>query len=273
MNHAHDAVAGWLPQLVPGLGLAILASLHLVGTLRSPRGGKRRRRAIMFEVGIALVAIAVLSPIHRLGEQHFAWHMVQHQLLLVLATPFLILGRPVPALISGLPRSWRSAARRAASSSVMRFVRGPGPFVASVLHALVVWIWHAPPFVNASVTNAGWHGVQHASFLVVGVLFWASIERARIRHIAAGAGVVSLLATALHTGALGALLVFSTRPLYGEYVGRARDVAGALEDQQLAGVLMWVPGGLVYMAAALVLLAAVARTRAPARVPPNSRLP
>lgn len=265
MDHLHHASSGWLPQLVPGIGLALISVLYLAGTFRPHRGRRSRRRAIMFGAGVSLLAAAMLSPIHRLGEERFAWHMVQHQLLLVLAAPLLVAGRPLPVLLNGLPGWLRPAARGTASRNVLRFLSAPGTLVAAALHGVVVWVWHAPPFVSAAVTNATWHLVQHAMFVAAGVLFWASIERARVRERDTGAGIVSLLATGLHTGALGALLFFSTRPLYAEYV-RVPYSAGVLEDQQLAGILMWVPGGFIYMAGALVLLAGMARTRAPARV-------
>ena len=131
------------------------------------------------------------------------------------------------------------------------------PFAAWLLHAAALWLWHLPGPYQAALGGEGIHALQHASFLGTGLLFWWALFHGREGRLGYGAAVFYLFATAMHSGALGALLALSPAPWYSAY-GDAAAAWGltALEDQQLAGLIMWVPAGLSYLAAGLALLTA-----------------
>jgi cytochrome c oxidase assembly factor CtaG len=123
-----------------------------------------------------------------------------------------------------------------------------------MLHSAVLWAWHVPAFYQAALRHASIHALEHASFFVSALLLWwvlLTVGRAR----AEGYGVSALLTLAMvmHTGLLGALLTFAPRPLYPAYEPATRFGLTVLEDQQLAGLLMWVPGGLIYLGLGLLL--------------------
>jgi hypothetical protein len=124
------------------------------------------------------------------------------------------------------------------------------------LQAAALWIWHAPGLFQAGLTNKSIHQLQHLSFLVSALLFWWVLVYGRQGVRGYGSGVLSVFTTALHSGALGALLTFAVVPCYQAYQG---DVAfwgvTAWEDQQLAGLMMWVPAGILHLCAGLGLLA------------------
>jgi putative membrane protein len=180
--------------------------------------------------------------------------MVQHELLMVVAAPLLVLGRPLEAWTWALAPPWRvligSWTRSIAARSAWRAFTEP--VAAWSLHALALWAWHIPALFEAGLANEGVHILQHASFFVSALLFWSSVLGAAR---GAGAGVASVFTTMLHTGALGMLLTFAASPWYAAYTagGTERFGLNALEDQQLGGLVMWIPAGLAYLAAGLAL--------------------
>lgn len=232
--HAPDAGGAlrdwpvWAAQLL--LAAAWLA--YAAGALRHPAA--RGRRAA-FHGAMLVLALALFGPLDTLAERSTAWHMAQHMLLMVVVPPLLVVARPLgqwrAACGHWLDRPWRLC---------MALTRRP--LACAGLHALAVWGWHAPAPYLAALADPLWHALEHASFLFTAWLLWWSVlaggRRRLLRSLAA------LLATLTHTGMLGALLVFAPRSLYG-------GEAGGLADQQLAGLLMWIPGGLVYLLAAL----------------------
>ena len=232
--------------------------------------------AAAFGAGWLTLAAALLSPLDTLGAQLFSAHMVQHELLMVVAAPLLVLGRPLVAWTWALPMT----ARR----SVGTWTRHPwwarpwhaisAPFGAWLLHAIALWAWHLPALFDAALANQAVHALQHASFLIGALLFWWSV----LGHAApraCGAALASLFTTLLHTAALGALLALAAAPWYAAYAGRAAAFGlSALEDQQLGGMVMWMPAGFGYLATALVLMARLLAGKAGAavrRAPPGMR--
>lgn len=203
--------------------------------------------AACFLGGWLVVAIALLSELHHYAEELLWAHMVQHELLMVLAAPLLVLSRPFEAWAWALPRPWLGAL------SIRKYF-SDGLF-AFALHAAAVWLWHVPGLFERAVTNEWLHLAQHASFFITAAIFWWTVVAPGSRQLGA---VLSLLGTMMHTGALGALMTFSSRPWYAGY---------GLEDQQLAGLVMWVPAGLAYPLAALVIMARFLRPAAASRRP------
>lgn len=260
----HDLWTAW--SLDPAVVVALLASgwMYARGVERMWRrsgagGGIRRWQAACFTGGWLTLAVAMLTPLHPLGQVLFSAHMVQHELLMALAAPLLVLGRPLVPLLWALPMRWR---RRLGGWTKVSAVRGgwrtvSAPFAAWLLHAAALWLWHLPAPYTAALASESMHALQHASFLGTGLLFWWALLHGREGRMGYGASVFYLFATAMHSSALGALLTLAPSPWYGAYEGAtAAWGLTPLEDQQLAGLIMWIPAGFAYLVAGLVLVAA-----------------
>ena len=249
-----------IAELVVLGGLAIAAVLYGIGMARLQRRTvahrrDRRAQALAFWTGWAVLALALLSPLHHLGASLLAAHMLQHELLMIVAAPLLVLGRPWIVSVWGLPRGWRPV--------VGRGLRRARPFwrflsrleIAWLLHAVAILAWHAPGLYQRTMTSDLMHALQHTSFLVTGLLFWWSVLVAAPRRRLHGPAIASLFSTMIYTGGLGALLTLARLPWYPAY-GEAAPAWGLtqLEDQQLAGLIMWAPGGITYLLATLWLV-------------------
>jgi putative membrane protein len=188
-------------------------------------------------------------------------HMVEHELLMAVAAPLLVLGRPLLVMLWTQSSAGRRRVGGVGTWSPIRrsWTFLTGSLAAFTVHGLALWLWHAPVLFEAALRNEGMHALQHASFLAAGLLYWTSLLRGGVVGSGAGRGaaVLSLFATTMHTGILGALLTLGTTPWYAAY-GDAAAAWGLtpIEDQQLAGLVMWVPGGFVYTGVALALVTA-----------------
>jgi cytochrome c oxidase assembly factor CtaG len=239
--------------------MLLAAVLYLMGSLRAYRDRSRSRvvvwRATAFATGLLVLGLALLSPLDRWAASLFSAHMVQHELLMLGAAPLLVLGRPLPFFLWAFSPRARVAISRFLQRSSIRSswsaLHGAG--CAWVLHALALWVWHVPRFFNAALANRWVHDLQHISFLASALLFWSALFQAR-RSAERGAGIVYLFTTTIHTGILGALITLASTPWYAEFLQPASTLS-ALEDQQLGGLIMWIPGSVVYVGAALVLFA------------------
>ena len=244
------------------LPLLTVAALYLIGSWRlryRSRGAHRLRRAqfTAFVAGWVALALALLSPLDTLGGELFAVHMAQHEVLMLIAAPLLVIGRPLPVFLWAFSTKWRAALGRAAQTLLVRGVWGglTRPLTAWALHAFALWAWHAPRLFEAALVHRGVHDLQHISFLATALLFWSALLHARARETQ-GAAILYLFTTTVHTGVLGALITFGAHPWYPAYLATAPHWGfTALEDQQLGGLIMWVPGSLVYVGVALTLLA------------------
>jgi hypothetical protein len=182
--------------------------------------------------------------------------MVQHELFMLVAAPLLVLGRPLLAAVWALPFGRRPLIGRATRHGS---VRGgwrwvTRPMVAGVIHGVAIWLWHLPPLYERSVRSEGVHAAQHISFIATALLFWWAILRARPSRMRDGQALAVLFLTGLHTGALGALLAFASDLWYPVYATTTGPWGlSPVEDQQVAGLIMWIPGGAAYVVAALVL--------------------
>jgi len=192
--------------------------------------------------------------------------MVQHETLMLVAAPLLVTGRALPTFLWALPHDARLRAGHVTRSG---WLRGPwslltSPLSAWLLHAAALWLWHVPALFNAAVTRAAVHDWQHTTFLVTALIFWHSLLRKGVRG-SRGMALLYLFTTTIHTGVLGALLTFAPYPLYATLDPGLRDPSGlsALEDQQLGGLIMWVPGSIVYVAAALLIIGQWLRSMEP----------
>jgi putative membrane protein len=240
-------------------GVVALAWAYAVGARRAWRAAGPGRivkphQPWCMAAGLVTVLVA-LSPIvdHRAAHSLTA-HMTQHVLLLVVAAPLLVLGAPLPALLWAVPERWRPQAA-SAWRSVLRTQRGAGwarwIVAGLLLQAAAISVWHAPGPYQAAGRNQVLHAVEHASYLATATLFWWAVVAGRRSRF--GAGVVALFVGSLPCTAVGALLTLADHPWYPHYVHGS--VASALSDQQMAGVVMWAFGGMVYVVAAAALFA------------------
>lgn len=267
LAHREDAAAGlgWHDWSLEPWSLALLLlfgawyglGLSALWRASGAGAGVQRAQAACWWSGWMLLALALLSPLDVLGGELFWMHMVQHEIIMILAAPLMILGRPLPVLLWGMPRAWRRKAAQLGHAKVwLACWQGiSSPLTAWFLHAAAIWLWHLPSLFQAALENQAVHTLQHLSFFLSALLFWWSV----LRHSASRAqllpGLVSVFTTAVHTSALGALLTFAGHSLYPVYATTAaRWGLSALEDQQLGGLVMWVPGGLAYLVAAMLLM-------------------
>jgi putative membrane protein len=244
-------------------GLALSGWLYLRGVRRLWRGagrggGIRRWEAWAYACGWLALFVALVSPLHPLGEVLFSAHMTQHELLMLVAAPLLVLGRPLIAFLWALSAddarrvggwgrgAWFRRAWRALTT----------PLAAWAVHAVALWVWHVPFLFQATLRSDLVHTLQHASFLGSALLFWWALVHGPRGLMGYGAGVLYLFTTSVHSGVLGALITFARRVIYPAY-NESTQAWGltALEDQQLGGLIMWVPAGLVYIVAGLALCA------------------
>jgi len=247
----------------PGVVIPIVASglLYGLGIVRLRRASPKslhRSDIVYFALGWCALVIALVSPIHAWGSVLFSAHMTQHELLMLVAAPLLVLGRPIVPFLWSLPRSWAlTLARFSKLNAWERTWRSiSNPVVAWIIHAVVLWAWHLPFLFQATLENESIHALQHASFLFSALLFWWAVVHGRRRALGFGLAVLYMFTTALHSGLLGALLTFANTLWYPAYAQRtAAWGLTPLEDQQLGGLVMWVPAGLVYIAAGLALFA------------------
>jgi putative membrane protein len=248
----------WTPAVVIPLILAALlygSGVRRVWRLSFGRG-VRRWEALCFAAGWLTLAASLVSPIHALGSVLFSAHMTQHELMMVVAAPLIVAGRPLVAYVWGLPRSSRRYVQALTHDDRIRrwWAWLTAPIVTSVIHAAAVGLWHLPGPYQLTLDSEIAHALQHLSFLATALLFWWAMLRPRRQS--RGQAIACLFATTLWTGALGALLAFAPRLWYPRYAATT-SLWGVtpLEDQQLGGIIMWIPGGVSYLVAVLWLLA------------------
>jgi putative membrane protein len=248
----------WSLQPPVLVGLAAAAWAYARGVQRLWSGGRRRGvspwQVASFIGGLVALAIALVSPIHPLSSELLWVHMVQHVLLVLVAAPLLVLGAPLVPMTLAVPVSWR---RRGRSWGRARWLRWAGrlvqwPIFAWVVSVGALWAWHVPPLYDEAVRNQAAHALEHFMFLATALLFWwVAFRRGRTRGFATGAQVLYVFTAGVQSGALGAVLTFAGSPLYQPYVHTATAWGlTPLQDQQLAGLIMWIPAGLVYVVAA-----------------------
>lgn len=211
-------------------------------------------QVLCFLAGTASLAFALLSPLESLSKPLLSAHMVQHILLIAIAPPLLVLGKPEVAWLWALPETWRRGmARSRGARSILSFLSPLAkPIPAALIHMATLWIWHSPALFDAAVASDRLHWLEHALFFGTAVLFWRAVVKARSGREAAAAALIACFITLLQSGLLSALLSFAREALY-----RTPDAGDwgltALEDQQLAGAIMSVPMCAIYLVTGLVM--------------------
>lgn len=245
----------------PGVmvSLLVFGAMYAVGVTRLWRNagggaGISHRQAAAFAVGWLTLAVALVSPLDALSDELLSAHMVQHELLMIVAAPLLALSAPLVAIMWALPRNMRGA-NIPRALQVMNWVATPA-FVF-LLHALALWVWHLPSLYDAALEHEPVHIAQHVCFLGSACLFWWGMLHGRYGRLGYGAAVIYIFATAMHSGVLGALLTMAPYPWYRDYLATTTAWGYTpLEDQQVAGLIMWVPASVVFLVAGLGFLAA-----------------
>lgn len=264
MNPTFDAfIRSW--PFEPALTLVLLATagIYVRGWLSLRRSNPRRwhfAQPLAFIAGLASIFLALASPIEPFGALLLQVHMLQHLLLMMIAPLFIWLGAPLFPSLIGLPgpirRYWALPLLRA--ELLRRFLQKlTSPVCAWVLFAAATWFWHLPQTYELALRSGGWHYIQHSFFLGTGLLFWYPV----VQPFPSRPGysrwllVPYLILADLQNTLLSAILTFSDRPLYAFYVERPRIWnLSAIDDQATAGVLMWVPGSVVFLVPLFVIV-------------------
>jgi putative membrane protein len=216
---------------------------------------RERMRALYFFAGVLLLALDLMSPLDRLADEYlFSAHIAQHFVLALIVPPLLLFGLP--------KRLTEMALRRPLIRGLDRRIGHPP--VSWLLGVGAMLIWHIPALFNAALASDGLHIFQHLSFLIAGTIYWWPII---VGWEISMAGSIAYLFTAcLSCSLLGAILTFNSPGLYPAYL-HPPDSLGILpllrdqwgldpaKDQQLGGLMMWVPGCFVYLSAILWMLA------------------
>lgn len=241
----------WEPSVL--IGCSALLWMY-IGMLRARMSGK----TVVFAAGVIVLLLTLISPLDTLGDTYlFSAHMVQHLLLVLAVPPLLLLGIPSWYAERVFGQPWLSRLERGFCQPLLTWGLGMGS----------LWLWHAPPLYNAALAHEALHILEHLCFLVTAALFWwpvlTPLETRRLRPLAA---LFYLTAAAIANSLLGFLLTFAPPDIYPAYLAPSdtfgilpllRDAWGLSPevDQQLGGLLMWVPGGLVFLGAILATLA------------------
>jgi cytochrome c oxidase assembly factor CtaG len=247
-------------QLLTALCLTLVALLYAIGLVKL--WGKHTLRAWQppaFFAGCAITAAALLSRLDGWSDILFSAHMAQHELLMLAGAPLMVLGRPFIVTLWALPPRMRTALGSGMKTRWLAaaWERLTGPLTVLLVHAAVIWAWHIPFLFEAALHDDSIHAVQHLGFFLTAALFWWALIHGRYGRIGYGIGVLYVFATAMHTQLLGALLTFAPRTWYPTHALRtAAAHVDPVHDQQLAGIVMWIPFGVVFLLVGLALFAA-----------------
>ena len=253
-----------LVLVVAAVVLHVLGERRAVALTRRRRDPAARRRALMFYAAMAVIVLALESPIDSLSDELFWVHMIQHLLLLMVAAPLIVLARPWISIWRPLPLSLRRAvARTAVRSRLFAPLRAlahaaTGPVAAWLIFNVNLVLWHMPGPYDATLESNAVHVLEHTTFLVFGILFWAQVAAyppARTR-LSYGQRIAYLAAAAIPNIGLSMFLAYAQHPLYSHYAALVHRPGGisALTDQEIGAGFMWTAGDLPF-AIAMGLLA------------------
>jgi len=258
---ANAALTSWVldPRLI--VLFITIAFVYVRGWLRGRRvfrGPDDSRRLAAFLAGMAALFVATESPLDTLDSLFLSAHMTQHVLLMMIAPPLLLLGRPTVPLLRGLPKSFLREGLGPfltwpALKRVLNWLLKPS--VTWVVFAFNTILWHVPKLYELALHSPWWHGVQHASFFWTGILFWWPVVQPGPRKPTwpRWTMIPYLLFANLVNSALSFFFVFSGRLLYPTYEAIRASSLSAQDDQAIAGLIMWVPGSLLYLVPAFVI--------------------
>jgi cytochrome c oxidase assembly factor CtaG len=250
--------------------LALAGIFYSIGWWRLRTRQRRGRlatgwRLVSYLMGLLIIGLALMSPIAPLSQQLFLMHMTQHLLLIMIAPPLLLITNPMPFMLWGLPASWRLKVGEGIGrllhrhSSVRRNLRlATSPGITWLAWVIMVFGWHDPTLYNAALQYEWVHNIEHLTFFTAGLLFWWRVTGAgpRIHKQASLLGRIAFVIGAIPPNMLtGVVLAFASEPIYTYYLAVPRLWnLSVMADQQIGGVIMWVPGSMMYIIAALILV-------------------
>jgi putative membrane protein len=263
--HAAGHGAAWTFNLAVTGPLGVVLAVYLIGLLRlhaRSRAGRSKlnRGAVRFLAGWALLAGSLVSPLHAAGERSFTMHMVEHELIMLPAALLLASAHAGAVLMWGLPPRLRRMLRPILRATVWRSIAGP--VAATALQSAALVLWHMPALFDRAIASESWHIAQHLSFVFTALLFWWAMLAQERTPAGPLVAALCLFVTSGIGGGLGALMALDASPWYAPYAALGMTPFGLspAEDQQLAGTIMWVPGGLFHLVVALVFLGRALRS-------------
>jgi putative membrane protein len=225
-------------------GLFVLACLYAIGTVRLDRRECRlgRGEQTAFWAGWTVTVAALISPLCPLSVSLFAARVGQHMILALIAAPLVAAGRPVAVSAAALGRTDAPLAPARAA-----------PLTAIAVFTALLWFWHAPAAYAATFASAGVYWAMHLSMFASALWLWSALLDRASRHPVTV--VLASVIASVQMGFLGALITFAPRPLYAPHA-LTTWIWGfsPLQDQQLGGAIMWIPGCIVFLAVAMIAL-------------------
>jgi len=256
------ALLAWSAEPAVTIPVAVAAVVYACGWVKiRPRLPERfgARRPAAFAAGLGAIVLALCSPIDAAGAHLLRAHMVQHMLLMLVAPPLLWAGAPLAPLLLGLPLPLRRAVAAALAAAPVRRLLSflTHPTTSWIAFAAAFWIWHLPAVYELALASDSWHHVEHLCFFGAAMLFWRPVILAWPARSPwpRWAMIPYLLLAELQNTILAAILAFADRVIYPTYATLPPlGALSALEDQSLAGVIMWLPGSIAFLVPLLWLV-------------------
>ena len=242
----------------------ILLTIYIIGWLRLRRKGAKiatNWRLVSYVTGIAFLAIALMSGIDIFQYNLFVMHMIQHEILMMVVPPLIFLAAPMPISFWGLPRPWRLQlgrifGKRATVREILVYLSTPG-FIWLVF-TIVLWLWHDPSAYDTATNNQFIHDIEHLSFFFASMLLWWHITGAAPRIHKSRSYAIRMAVVALsyvQNMILGVGITMWGQVIYKHYATVPRIWIGdPLTDQTYGGIIMWIPGGMMYGLTIIVLI-------------------
>jgi len=260
----------WRPEVI--LVILVMGGLFLIGwrRLRAISGPAKNWRSlgakwrpIFYIIGLLVIGFALMSPLDVLVQQLFFMHMIQHLLLLLIAPPLLLLGQPLVPMLWGLPRQLRKPLGRALRTGQPLARIGDvitTPIFAAAAFVVTLAVWHIPVFYDAAQGRTFTHDLEHLMFFGTALLYWWPIihPSGGRRRLSFGLALPYLLPPFLESMLIGVMLTFAGQPLYQTYAEMEMPWGlNPVTDQQLGGLIMWIPGGMFFLIPMIGLLIAL----------------
>jgi putative membrane protein len=260
-----NILTGWHWRWDVGLVLVLFGALYLRGWMRLRKAGGEVKawQLLFYALALSAIGCALLSPIDELASYLLIAHMVQHELLMMVAPPLILPANPVPVLLWGFAKSSRlQAAGLLTRSSLLRRLRdflGWMP-VAWSIYVVNLWVWHYPPFYEAALRDPWIHDLEHILFFLTALVFWWPVIRpvSRPAAIQGAVRIFYLFLAATQDAVLAGLIALSSKILYPHYETTLRLwELTPRQDQIGGGLVMFGVGSLTYLIAILALVNAL----------------
>lgn len=227
--------------------IAVLVASALAYAIGAARAGLGRSERALFLAGWAIVGFALVSPLCSLSVALFSVRVGQHMLITLVGAPLVVMGRPLAAM-RALAGGWGDTG----------LVRHPGGLSSGVAFALMLWLWHMPGPYAATFRSDSIYWLMHLTLFGSALALWGCLLAGRSESLTS---LLLGIGTSIQMGLLGAILTFAGRTRFGEHVLTAPSWGYTpLQDQQLGGILMWIPGCSIFVAAACLSLHRLIRT-------------